>query len=128
LLARGRFSSLCVQATIFHGCVVLPFVISTGAVMDLRPTQGDEERFGPATIFHGTVALSFVIPSAAEGSAVPRTFPGNAESHPPQNCHLDRTRISCHAALDMAACAAFVKESRMKCANAIKFHRKSGGA
>jgi hypothetical protein len=45
-----------------------------------------------------------------------------------QICHLDRTRISCHAALDMAACAAFVKESSMKCANAIKFHRKSGGA
>jgi hypothetical protein len=45
-----------------------------------------------------------------------------------QNCHLDRTRISCHAALDMAACAAFVKESSMKCANATRFHRKSGGA
>ena len=29
-----------------------------------------------------------------------------------------RTRISCHAALDMAACAAFRKESRMKFANA----------
>jgi hypothetical protein len=40
----------------------------------------------------------------------------------------DRTRISCHAALDIAACAAFVKESSMKCANATKFHRKSGGA
>jgi hypothetical protein len=39
----------------------------------------------------------------------------------------DRTRISCHAALDIAACAAFVKESSMKCANATKFHRKSGG-
>jgi hypothetical protein len=45
-----------------------------------------------------------------------------------QNCHLDRTRISCHAALDIAACAAFVKESSMKCANATKFHRKSGVA
>jgi hypothetical protein len=43
-----------------------------------------------------------------------------------QICHLDRTRISCHAAPDMAACAAFVKESSMKCANATKFHRKSG--
>jgi hypothetical protein len=31
-----------------------------------------------------------------------------------QNCHLDRTRISCHAALDIAACAAFVKESSIK--------------
>ena len=43
-----------------------------------------------------------------------------------QNCYLDRTRISCHAALDIAACAAFVKESSMKCANATKFNRKSG--
>jgi hypothetical protein len=31
----------------------------------------------PATAFHRKVALSFVIPSEAEGSAVPRTFPGN---------------------------------------------------
>jgi hypothetical protein len=45
-----------------------------------------------------------------------------------QYCHLDRTRISCHAAQDMPACAAFVKESSMKYANATKFHRKSGGA
>jgi hypothetical protein len=40
----------------------------------------------------------------------------------------ERTRISCHAALDTAACAAFVKESRMKFANATKFNRKSGVA
>jgi hypothetical protein len=33
-----------------------------------------------------------------------------------------------HAALDTNACAAFSKESRMKCANAIKLHRKSGGS
>src|SRR5450755_2202563 len=32
---------------------------------------------GPATTLYGTVALSFVIPSEAEGSAVPRTSPGN---------------------------------------------------
>ena len=44
------------------------------------------------------------------------------------NCHLDRTRISCHAALDMATCAAFVKESSMKFPSATKSHRKSGGA
>jgi hypothetical protein len=65
---------------------------------------------------------------AVEGSAVPRTSHGNAESRPPQICHLDRTRISCHAALDIAACAAFAKESSIKCANATKFYRKSGGA
>ena len=40
----------------------------------------------------------------------------------------ERTRISCHAALDMAACAAFRKESRMKFANATKFDRRSGVA
>jgi hypothetical protein len=35
-----------------------------------------------------TVALSFVIPSEAEGSAVPRTFPGNAEYDAQEHCHL----------------------------------------
>jgi hypothetical protein len=39
-----------------------------------------------------------------------------------------RTRISCHAALDKAACAPFRKEGRMNYFNATKFHRKSGGA
>jgi hypothetical protein len=39
-------------------------------------------RSGPATDFYGTVALSFVIPSEAEGSAVQRTFTGNAEFYP----------------------------------------------
>ncbi len=69
-------------------------------------------------------------PSAAEGSAVPRTFPGNAESRPSTNLSSrpERTRISCSAALDMATYAAFVKESRIKLANATKFHRKSGVA
>jgi hypothetical protein len=40
----------------------------------------------------------------------------------------ERTRISCHAALDKAACAPFCKGKRMKRTNATKFHRKSGGA
>ena len=40
----------------------------------------------------------------------------------------ERTRISCHAALDEAACAPFRKEGRMKCTDATKFHRKSGVA
>jgi hypothetical protein len=31
-----------------------------------------------------------------------------------------------HAALDTTACAAFIKESRMKFVNANQFHRKSG--
>ena len=40
----------------------------------------------------------------------------------------ERTRISCRAALDMATCAAFFKESRMKIANTTKLNRKSGVA
>jgi hypothetical protein len=40
----------------------------------------------------------------------------------------DQTRISCHAALDIATCAAFDTESLMRFANATKFHRKSGKA
>jgi len=40
----------------------------------------------------------------------------------------ERTRISCHATLGTATCAAFFKESRMKIANATKFNRKSGVA
>ena len=42
-------------------------------------------------------ALSFVIPSEAEGSAVPRTSPGNAESRPATELSShepERTRIS----------------------------------
>jgi hypothetical protein len=46
-----------------------------------RPVQiRFEKLLGSATNLYGTVALSFVIPrSEAEGSAVPRTSPGNAE-------------------------------------------------
>jgi hypothetical protein len=40
----------------------------------------------------------------------------------------DQTRISCHAAPDIAACAAFVTERRMRFVNATEFHRKSGEA
>ncbi len=38
------------------------------------------------------------------------------------------TRISCHVALDSAACAPFIMERRMKAANAIKLHRKFRGS
>jgi hypothetical protein len=40
----------------------------------------------------------------------------------------ERTRISCHAALETTACAAFSKESRMKFANATNTKRKFGVA
>jgi hypothetical protein len=36
------------------------------------------------------------------------------------------TAISCHATLDTATCAAFIKESRMELANATETNRKSG--
>jgi hypothetical protein len=36
-------------------------------------------------------------------------------------------RISCTWAQETAACAAFIEESRMRCINATKLHRKSGG-
>jgi hypothetical protein len=41
---------------------------------------------------------------------------------------VQRTRISCHAALDKAACAPFRKEGRMKYINATEVNRKSGVA
>jgi hypothetical protein len=57
---------------------------------------------------------------AVEGSAVPRTYWKRGILYSNRICHLDRSvpGISCHPALDMATCAAFVKESRMKIANA----------
>jgi hypothetical protein len=48
-----------------------------------------------------------------------RTLPSTTE---------DQTRIFCHAALDIAARADFVTESRIRFANATKFHSKSGKA
>jgi hypothetical protein len=53
-----------------------------------------------------------------------RIFLGNAEL----SSRPERTRISCHAALDKTACAAFSKESRMKFDNATNINRKSGVA
>jgi hypothetical protein len=37
------------------------------ALMGLRPTQGDENTFGPETTLHIKIALSFVIHSEAGG-------------------------------------------------------------
>jgi hypothetical protein len=49
-------------------------------------------------------------------------------SHTNLSSRPERTRISCHAALDKAAYAPFCKEGRMKFDSATKFHRKPGGA
>jgi hypothetical protein len=45
-------------------------------------------------------------------------------SHPSQE--REGPWISCHAASDRIACAAFIKESRMHLANATNLDRKSG--
>jgi hypothetical protein len=50
------------------------------------------------------------------------------KAKPKLSSRPERTRISCYAALDMAASAAFRKESRMKFANAANLDRKSGAA
>jgi hypothetical protein len=55
------------------------------------PVEAMKNAFGSETALHRSVALSFVIPSEAEGSAVPRTFPGKADLGAQQNCHLDRS-------------------------------------
>jgi hypothetical protein len=59
-----------------------------------------------------------------------RISPGNVEFYPQAalSSRPERTRISCHAAIDKAACAPFFKERRMMFANATNFHRKSGVA
>jgi hypothetical protein len=43
-------------------------VISTGVLMGLRPTQGDENALCPATALHGSFGLPFVIPTEAKRS------------------------------------------------------------
>jgi hypothetical protein len=59
-----------------------------------------------------------------------RIFPGSAEFNPQAelSSRPERTRISCHAALDKTACAPFLKERRMMFANATNLNRKSGVA
>jgi hypothetical protein len=90
--------------------------------------QGDEKRFRSRNHIRWKVALPFVIPSEAEGSAVPRTSPGNAEFYPQTelSSRPERTRISYHADLATPRYAPFRRERRMRIANANKFDRKSG--
>src|ERR1700730_12777322 len=56
-----------------NGSTALKKFVSTVGVMG----KVMKNAFGPTTPFHGSIALPFVIPSEAEGSAVPRTSPGN---------------------------------------------------
>jgi hypothetical protein len=70
--------------------------------MGLRPTQGDEKRL-----------------LSSNRSLWKRR---------PPLCHPERTRISYYAAPEMATCAAFLEESRMKFADPTNLDRKSGAA
>jgi hypothetical protein len=56
---------------------------STAVVMGLRPTEGDEGASVQQQLSIEPSPFPFVIPSEAEGSAVPRTSPGNAEFFAP---------------------------------------------
>jgi hypothetical protein len=52
----------------------------------------------------------------------------NTTTHTKLSSRPERSRISCHAALETTTCAAFSKESRMKFANGTDINRKSGVA
>jgi hypothetical protein len=65
------------------------------------PTKVMKNASSPATTFQVTTTLPFVIPSEAEGSAVLRTSPGNAESRPatnlssrPERSAVERSAVS----------------------------------
>jgi hypothetical protein len=72
--------------TLFPWEVVITFATDLSSRPELSWADGlskvKKNCLGPAITFYGTVALSFVIPSEAEGSAVRRTFRGNAEFCP----------------------------------------------
>src|SRR5580700_8290439 len=57
----------CSAATV-AGSAALPFVLSTGGVMGLRPTQGDESGSCSATTVAGSTALPFVLSTGAQRS------------------------------------------------------------
>jgi hypothetical protein len=119
---RSLDRGICSSADLSWKC------FSTGGVMVLRPTQGNEKRLGPASTLYGTVALSLSSRpkrSGAEGPAVPRTFRGNVffdRAYPdflPQ--HLTRPRVR----LSLPRVRLSLTKAAWKFANATKFNRKS---
>jgi hypothetical protein len=78
-----------------------------------------------------TADLSTTLRSGRDDNSVATkspSFPGNTDSclQTELSSRPERTRISCHATLDKAACAPFFKERRMMFVNATNFYRKSG--
>jgi hypothetical protein len=86
----------------------------------LRPCQG-----GPPS---SNLSSREVVPFLVVGRCSPELSAPNPKQIKRHILRPERTRISRHAALDMAACGAFRKESRMKFANATNLDRKSGVA
>src|ERR1700733_10008934 len=102
-------NSFC-SATTLNGSAALPFVISTGEVMGLRPAQGDEKYllFGNHTQWKRRPP-PFVISTGAQRSG---EICGPADLS--WECFsTERTRISYLAVLARTTCAAFRRESRM---------------
>ena len=73
---------------------------------------------------------SLPCPSFGNGMSVPKHLfrKWDVGTQKEVSSRPERTRISCHAALDKTASAPFRKEGRMKCTKATKFHRESGVA
>jgi hypothetical protein len=76
----------------------------------IGPPKGMKNAFCSVTTLHASVALPFVIPSEAEGSAVPRTFPGNAEPRPagklssrPERSAVERSAVLLFPSDDLTA-------------------------
>jgi hypothetical protein len=83
--------------------------------MGPRPTQGDEKRL----LSQPPSMEASPFPLSSRLSRLPRLAVGRAVGAP---------RISYYAAPEMATCAAFIEESRMKFADHTKLDRKSGEA
>jgi hypothetical protein len=121
------------SATTLYGTVALSFVIPSVPEFPTSPLSAATTYVVLRKENHTQLTEGVTLDrksGEAEGSAVPRTSAGNAEYYTQTKLSSlrERTRISCHAAPDMATCAAFVKESRMKIANATNLNRKSGVA
>src|ERR1700733_6787004 len=101
--------------------------------MQLSPYQSGASRPPFLQSQQKTADLSTALRSGRDDKFVwglDSLFPGQDGSLLPADLSSrpERTRISCHAALDKAACAPFFKERRMMFANATNFYRKSGVA
>ena len=73
-------------------------------------------------------SLRFIASYPSQSNGTETASPTNLNAQNEVSSRPERTRISCHAALDKTACATFRKEGRMESDNATNLHWKSGGA